>query len=392
MRQILHVDLDAFFCSVEEIRNPDLIGKAFVVGGSPEGRGVVTSASYPARQYGIKSAMPMSRALRLYPDLIVVGSDHGDYSEHSRRVMKYLRGAVPVMQQISIDEAFLDVSDDPRGGEKAAAAMQATILERFKLHTSWGIATNKLVAKIATEVGKPKGLVVVPPGKEASFLAPLPVSMMWGVGPKTSQRFAKYGIRTIGDLAALSERRLDQLFGARGTDLAARAKGIDQRPVQELHDRRSVSAERTFPKDVESLQELRRHLLHLSERVGTRIRKAGVVGATVRIKIRWPDFSTFTRQMRLSQPTDQDREIYEAALKLFKDNWRPGKAVRLLGVGVADLGPPVRQLELFDRGWEQDHRLLQAVDDIREKYGHRALRRAGSIGRRSSEDKSDVTR
>lgn len=381
MRQVLHVDLDAFFCSVEEIRNPDLHGKAFVVGGSPEGRGVVTSASYPARKFGIKSAMPMSRALRLNPDLLIVSSNHADYSEYSSTVMRYLRESVPIMQQISIDEAFLDVSDDPRGGEKAAAEMQSAILERFKLPTSWGVATNKLVAKIATEVGKPNGLVVVPPGKEATFLAPLPVNMMWGVGPKTSKRFAEFGIRTIGDLAVLDETRLEQLFGARGTDLAARAKGLDDRPVQELHDRRSVSAERTFPKDVDSLKELRRHLLHLSERVGTRVRKGGVVGSTVRIKLRWPDFSTFTRQMRLSQPTDQDGEIYAAALELFTDNWRPGKAVRLLGVGLADLGAPMRQLELFDRGWEQDHRLLKAVDDIRERYGHHALRRAGSLKR-----------
>lgn len=386
MRQILHVDLDAFFCSVEEIRNPDLRGKAFVVGGSPKGRGVVTSASYSARQFGIQSAMPMSRALRLYPDLITVSSDHGDYSEHSRRVMAFLREAVPVMQQMSIDEAFLDVSDDPRGGEQAASEMQSAILERFMLPTSWGIATNKLVAKIATEVGKPKGVVVVPPGKEATFLAPLPVSMMWGVGPKSSKRFAELGIRTIGDLAGLPETRLTQLFGARGTDLASRAKGLDDRPVQELRDRRSVSAERTFPKDVDSMQDLRRHLLHLSERVGTRVRRAGMVGSTVRIKLRWPDFSTFTRQMRLSQPTDQDGEIYAAALKLFTDNWRPGKAVRLLGVGIADLGSPMRQLELFDRGWEQDHKLLRAVDDIREKYGYRALRRAGSMSQRPLED------
>jgi DNA polymerase-4 len=386
LRQILHIDLDAFFCSVEEIRNPDLKGKAFVVGGSPEGRGVVTSASYPARKFGIKSAMPMSRAIKLHPDLIVVSSNHTDYSEHSRQVMRYLRGAVPVMQQISIDEGFLDVSDDPRGGEQAASEMQADILKQFKLQTSWGIATNKLVAKIATEVGKPNGLVVVPAGKEASFLAPLPVSMMWGVGPKSSQRFAKQGIRTIGDLAAMPEARLQQLFGSRGTDLATRARGIDERPVRELHDRRSVSAERTFPKDVDSMQELRRHLLHLSERVGTRVRRAGMMGSTVRIKLRWPDFSTFTRQMRLNQPTDQDGEIFAAALKLFADNWRPGKAVRLLGVGIAELGPPMRQLELFDHGWEQDHKLLKAVDDIREKYGHRALRRAGSLSKRSGED------
>jgi len=283
-------------------------------------------------------------------------------------------------------KVFLDVSDDPRGGRQAASDMQAAILDRFKLPTSWGIATNKLVAKIATEVGKPSGLVVVPPGKEAIFLAPLPVSMMWGVGPKTSKRFAKQGIRTIGDLAAMPEPRLQELFGSRGTDLASRAKGIDDRPVEELHDRRSVSAERTFPKDVDSMQELRRHLLHLSERVGTRVRRAEMVGSTVRIKLRWPDFSTLTRQMRLDQPTDHDGEIYDAALKLFRDNWRSGKAVRLLGVGIADLGPPMRQLELFDKNWELDHKLLKAVDDIREKYGDRALRRAGSLSKQSVED------
>lgn len=378
-RQILHVDLDAFFCSVEELLNPELRGKAFVVGGTPEGRGVVTSASYPARRFGIRSAMPTARALRLCPDLIVVRSSHGEYGEHSRRVMDYLRKQVPVLQQISIDEAFLDLSDDPRGGERAAQVMQAEIRTRFGLPTSWGVASNKLVAKIATEVGKPNGLIVVPAGSEAAFLAPLPVSMLWGVGPKSAARLAEAGIRTIGQLAALSAERLRALFGDWGIELAARARGEDRRPVDEAHARRSLSAERTFFQDLSSEHELKRVLLQLSERVGHRLRRAGLAGWTVRIKLRWPDFSTMTRQLRLEQPTDQDAEIYAAARELFRRNWRNGRAVRLLGVGLSDLGPPMRQLELFDDSWIHDQRLLEAVDEIRERFGSAALTRAASL-------------
>lgn len=382
-REILHVDLDAFFCSVQELLNPDLRGKAFVVGGTPEGRGVVTSASYPARKFGIRSAMPTARALRLCPDLIVVSSSHGHYSEYSGRVMGYLRKNVPVVQQISIDEAFLDVSDDPRGGELAARSMQAEILELFDLPTSWGIATNKLVAKIATEVGKPNGLIIVPPGSEAEFLAPLPVAMLWGVGPKSAAKLAPFGIRTIGDLAATPADRLQEALGDWGTELAARARGEDSRPVDEAHSRRSLSAERTFFQDISSEEQLKRVLLQLSERVGRRLRKAGLAGWTVRIKLRWPDFSTITRQSRLAQQTDQDSEIYQTALALFKRNWRKGRAVRLLGVGVADLGTPIRQLELFDDSWAHDQRLLEAVDEIRERYGSQALTRAGNLRSRS---------
>lgn len=378
-RQVLHVDLDAFFCSVEELLNPELRGKAFVVGGTPEGRGVVTSASYPARKFGIRSAMPTAQALRLCPHLTVVRSRHGEYSKYSRRVMEYLRSQVPVMQQISVDEAFLDVTDDPRDGERAAQEMQAQIRSRFGLPTSWGVASNKLVAKIATEVGKPDGLIVVPPGSEAEFLAPLPASMLWGVGPKSAARLAEVGIRTIGRLAELSPERSRQLFGDWGIELAARARGEDRRPVDEAHSRRSLSAERTFFEDLSSEQELKRALLQLSERVGRRLRKAGLAGWTVRIKLRWPDFSTITRQLRLDQPTDQDAEIYAAATELFEANWRKGRAVRLLGVGLSDLGPPMRQLELFDDSWMHDQRLLNAVDEIRDRFGSEALTRAGQL-------------
>lgn len=381
-RTILHFDLDAFFCSVEAILNPQLRGQAFVVAGSPEERGVVSSASYPARKYGIRSAMPTAQALRLCPGLIVVRPRHRPYGEHSDRVMDLVRGSVPAMEQVSIDEAFLDVTDHPRPGREVAAGLQAEILRRFSLPTSWGVAPNKLVAKVATNVGKPNGLIVVPPGQEATFLAPLPVSMLWGVGPKTQAQLAEFGVRTIGDLAGMPEDRLRSLWGERGIDLAASARGEDGSSVVEGHEARSVSSETTFARDISEREALSRTLRSLAEDVGRRLRESEVAGTTVRIKVRWPDFTTITRQTRLRQPSDQDGEIFQAAQELFDRVWRPGKAVRLLGVGMAGLGPPLRQLGLFDRRWEEDSRLLKAVDAIRTKYGWDAVQRASDLQKR----------
>jgi DNA polymerase-4 len=389
-RTVLHFDLDAFFCAVEELLDPSLTGKAFVVGGQPGGRGVVSSASYPARKYGVRSAMPTSQAVRLCPDLIVISPRHGHYGKWSKKVMQLLRDSAPLVEQLSIDEAFMDVSDDPLGGEEVARRLQNEIQARFGLPTSWGVASNKLVAKIATEVGKPRGLVVVPPGEEAGFLATLPVGMLWGVGPKTSARLAELGVKTIGDLAALSAERLKNYFGVRGQDLATRAVGIDDRPVIEDHEARSMSAETTFSKDVKDGEELRRSLRRLSERVGARLRKAEMAGRTVRIKLRWPDFTTITRQTRLDNPTDQDGEIYQSAVTLFDNEWRVGRAVRLLGVGVADLGSPIRQLRLFDHSWEQDSRLLRALDEIKARYGRGAVQR-GSRKRHYGERVTDTS-
>jgi DNA polymerase-4 len=379
MRKILHFDLDAFFCSVEELLDPSLRGRAFVVGGSPQGRGVVTSASYAARAFGVRSAMPMARALRLCPDLIPVRGNHRLYGEYSDKVMALLRESAPLVEQISIDEAFLDVSDDPRPSGDIAKELQIRIRKQFGLPTSWGAAGNKLVAKVATEVGKPNGLVVVPPGQEASFLAPLPVGMLWGVGPKSRARLQDLEIRTIGDLAALPPAQLERLYGERGTELAARARGQDDSPVVEGHEPRSMSSERTFAKDVDDWDTLRRQLREMSDSVGRRLRQEGMAGSTVRLKLRWPDFTTITRQSRLPQPSDVDGEIYQAAAALLRANWKEGRKIRLLGVGVADLGPLTRQLSLFDRSWQQDERLLQAVDSIRAKYGPAALQRGHRI-------------
>jgi DNA polymerase-4 len=378
-RTILHIDLDAFFCSVEERLNPGLHDRPFVVAGAAGKRGVVASASYAARPFGVRSAMPTAQALRLCPTLIVVTPRHGRYGEESDVVMRMLRDAAPVVEQTSIDEAFLDVSDDPRPGREVAAALQAAIGSERGLPSSWGVATNKMVAKIATEVGKPRGLVVVPPGEEAAFLAPLPVGMLWGVGPKTTPLLIREGVRTIGELAALSADRLTTLFGDRGPELASQALGLDDRPVVEEREPQSMSSETTFARDVASGAELHRVLLGLSEEVGGRLRQAGLAGSTVRIKLRWPNFTTITRQQRLRQPTDQDGEIYRSARALFDQAWRTGRPVRLLGVAVSALRAPFRQLNLFDRSWEEDERLLQAIDAIRSRYGQDAVRRASLL-------------
>ncbi len=374
-RTILHVDLDAFYCAVEERLNPGLRGKAFVVGGRPEERGVVASASYAARQYGIRSAMSTARALRLCPGLLVLPARGKLYQQASRAVMARLRRETPLLEQVSIDEAYLDVSGDPRGGEAIAAALQREIRQGLGLPTSWGVATSKLVARIATEMGKPGGLVVVPPGEEAAFLAPLPVGMLPGVGPKTEKGLKGMGVATIGDLAALTPAALRPLFGRRAPDMLHRARGVDPRPVVPWREPKSRSAETTFPRDVVERETLERTLRRLAERVARRLRREGLAGSTVRLKIRWPDFITQTRQMQLPQPTGHEGEIYAAARGLLAKVWRPGQPVRLIGVGVAGLGPAVRQLRLFEGDWEREERLLRALESIKARYGPDAVRR-----------------
>jgi len=374
-RTILHVDLDAFFCSVEELYDEELRGKPFVVAGDPRGRGVVASASYAARPFGVRSAMPTSRALRLCPGLRVVRPRHALYGRLSEKVMALLRDSAPAVEPISIDEAFLDVSDESRPGQVVAEALRQAISDEFNLPTSWGVATNKLVAKVATEVGKPRGLIVVPPGEEASFLALLPVQMLWGIGPKARERLEGFDIRTIGELAAREAAWMEAQFGPYGIELAARARGEDDRPVEESREARSMSNETTFARDLTDGAALRRTLQELSDSVGARLREAGLAGTTVRLKLRWADFTTITRQTSLDQPTDQDGEIFRAAAGLFEQAWRSGRPVRLIGVAVARLAPKLRQLALFDRTWQADERLLAAIDSIRGRYGTSALRR-----------------
>jgi len=281
LRRILHLDLDAFFCAVEELSDPSLKGKAFAVGGSPDGRGVVASCSYPARALGVHSAMPMSQAVRICPGLIVVNHGHGRYGEMSAKVMNRLREVSGLVEQISIDEAFVDISDMSEDSLEIARKLQARVNNELKLPCSIGVASNKLVAKIATGTGKfreqarggyPNAITIVPFGEEESFLAPLPVNSLWGVGPKTEARLKTYGISTISDLAKFSEKRLEELFGEHGRDLYQRCRGIDHRPVSEGHAAKSVSQERTFREDVSEPVELERVLRKLSFEVGRNLR------------------------------------------------------------------------------------------------------------------------
>ena len=387
LRKIIHLDLDAFFCAVEELRDPTLVGKAFAVGGRPEGRGVVASCSYAARQFGVRSAMPMGRAMRLCPDLLVIVPRHHQYGEYSHQVMERLNNVSPLVEQVSIDEAFLDVSDMPQAGESIARELQATIRAELGLPCSLGVAANKLVAKIATDVGKadqkkgvpPNAITVVPPGGEAAFLAPLPVRMLWGIGPKTADRLAEHCILTIGDLASCPEHTLVELFGRSKDEMVARARGIDDSPVVTSHVAKSISQEVTFARDVSDGDVLRQTLRHLSDGVGRQLRADRQYGCTVRLKLRWADFTTITRQVTLDSPTDSDKEIFQSTMGLFEKAWKPGRLVRLIGVGVTGLGAAVRQLSLWDKDHEKDRHLEATLDTLRARFGKNAVKRASQI-------------
>lgn len=380
---ILHLDLDAFFCAVEETRNPKLRGKAFAVGGKPDERGVIASCSYAARQFGIHSAMPMSKALRLCPNLIIVSSRHGVYSEVSKQVMARLRDLVPLVEQISIDEAFLDITDITETAEHLARRIQAGIRDDLGLPCSIGVASNKLVAKIATEVGKkaskgngpPFAITIVPAGEEAEFLAPLPIDMLWGVGPKTSAKLTELSIHTIGDIAKWPENEMVQMFGENGRDLARHARGQDDRQIVTEHETKSISQETTFSRDVRDDKILEKTLREHSEQVGQRLRESNLAGTTIKLKIRWPDFTTLTRQTTLEHATDQAEEINKTALRLMRSVRKPDQAVRLLGVGVSGLGPPVRQLTFWDAGTEKARKLQEVLDELQAKYGKGVINR-----------------
>jgi DNA polymerase-4 len=327
--------------------------------------------------------MPMSQAQRLCPELMVISHSHGEYGKVSDQVMERLGDLSPLVEQISIDEAFVDISDLHEDPMTVAHRIQGRINDELGLPCSIGIATNKLLAKIATEVGKnsskkglpPNAVTIVPPGNEAGFLEQLPVAMLWGVGPKTSEKLAGYGIKTIGDLARRPLADLERWFGDNGRDLSRRAQGMDDSPVVTEHEVKSISQETTFLKDVSDDKVLGATLRELSSQVGRRLRHADIAGTTVRIKLRWPDFTTLTRQLTITQPTDQDQEIYTIALDLL-DKVRPkGKAVRLIGVGVSGLGAPLRQLELWGSQTEKSRKLQLTLDKLQEKYGKKVIRR-----------------
>lgn len=393
IRTILHLDLDAFFCAVEINLNPELDKIPFAVGGKPDQRGVVASCSYPARVFGVRSAMPMARAVQLCPDLVIVSHQHGEYGRVSKQVMAILRDLTPLVEQLSIDEAFLDVTGLRGTPQQIAARLQAQINDDLQLPCSLGVATNKLVAKIANNIGKasakgdspPNAIKVIPPGNEADFLAPLPIRELWGIGPKTEERLNKRGIYKIGQLARVQERELDAMFGKLGRDLARRSKGIDDRPVTPEHETKSISKETTYARDIHDEEILLRTLRKLADGVGYRLRKAGLQGRTVTIKLRWSDFTTLSRQITLNYSIDQDEEIYHNAQKLFNETWIVGKAVRLLGVGVSGFEEQPQQLSLWQDDSEQivlseqDRKLQSALDAIRSKFGEQSVKRGSEL-------------
>jgi len=385
MRKILHIDLDAFFCSVEELLDPALRGIPFATGGTADGRGVVTSCSYAARLKGVHSAMPISQALRLCTGLKTIRGNHQRYSEYSRKVMAVFEQVTPLVQPISIDEAFLDVTDLPQSSREIALQIQRSVKQETGLPCSIGAASNKLVAKIATNVGKaghqeptpPMAIFVISPGGEKAFLKPLPVREMWGIGPKSARYLQQNGVHTIGDMQNMSVCELQRLVGSFAPTLRRRALGIDDRPVGDDSAIKSVSNERTFFDYIVEKEPLLSVVRALAQKVARRLRTKGLAGRTVRVKLRWADYNTIIRQTTLDQPTNHDSVIFGQAKDLVLANWKAGKKVRLVGVGVSKLESGVHQLSLFDRQFEKEHQLLKTIDALHARYGKDIIQRGG---------------
>jgi DNA polymerase-4 len=378
VRTILHVDLDAFFAAVEQRDHPEWRGRPLVVGmGGANDRGVVSAASYEARRFGVHSAMPIRTARRLCPDCLFVPVRGSAYQAASREVMSILRRFTPLVEPISIDEAFLDVTASRRlfgEGETIAHLIKDAIRAEQGLTASVGVASTKLVAKVASDLRKPDGLVVVEPGTEAEFLAPLPISRLWGVGASTAAALRDFNVVTIGDLAALDRAALVRRFGKHGAALVDRAHGLDGDPVDDPDAAKSVSHEHTFDEDTADPEVLERTLLAMAEGVSGRLRHAGLRAGTVTVKVRDSGFHTITRQKGLPEPSDMTEPIWRAAVELARPEIR-GKRIRLLGVAASGFGAR-EQLELFEAEDPRRRRVVEAADEVRERFGTRAITRA----------------
>lgn len=337
VRHIIHADLDAFYAAVEQLDNPELRGKAVLVGGRPEGRGVVATASYEARKFGVHSAMPMATAVRQCPGGIIVRPRFDRYREMSARIMDIFRDVTPIIQPVSLDEAYLDITE--ASAQTSPIAIAIDIKNRVRnevgLTVSVGLGTGKCVAKIASDFQKPDGLVVVPEGEEAKFLAPLPVGALMGVGPKSAARLRGDNIHTIGELAAMPDSWFTRRFGKRGPGIRDRARGIDDEPVHTSREAKSISSETTFPQDLSAVEDIRPVVERLSGSVAASLNRKGLTGRTVTVKMRLSDFTTFTRQTTLSESTNDNAAILATAWTLLEREMTPGRAFRLLGVGVS---------------------------------------------------------
>jgi len=387
-RPILHVDMDAFYAAIEQHDKPSLRGRPVIVGAPPDRRGVVSAASYEARRYGVRSAMPSRAAARLCPHAVFLPVRMVRYREVSQQIMGIFREFTPLVEQISIDEAFLDVRGVARhwpSPEAVARAVKQRIREKTELTASVGVAPNKFLAKLASDLDKPDGLTVTPWREDeiAEFLAPLPVSRLWGVGPRTAEALERMGLSTIGDIQRADPVLLARRLGPAAADhLLCIAFGRDDRPVVTEHEEKSISHEITFLEDVSDRDHVRDVLVELTERVGARLRRTGRRARVIRVKVRFSNFRTITRSRTLPRPTDVDHDLIHSALELF-EHVPESQPVRLIGFGVQDLTPSgesLQQPSLFPDSQaggaeaERYRRLDRAVDELRERFGDSAVR------------------
>ena len=392
---ILHVDMDAFYASVEERDRPELVGKPVVVGGTPEGRGVVAAANYEARRFGVHSALPAATAVRRCPHAVFLRPRMSHYAKVSDQIREVFHRFTPLVEPLSLDEAFLDVT----GSEalfgpsiEIGRRIKREIREELELTASVGVAPNKFLAKIASDLEKPDGFVVVEAGCEQAFLDPLPVSRLWGVGRATGQALDGLGVQTIGDLRRLPESQVCRRFGRHGDHLWKLAHGIDDRRVVPDREAKSISHETTFSGDVTDMQILRSWMLSLTEQVARRLRKHSLRGTTVQIKVRYGDFQTITRAVTLPQATDITEEIWQAAADLLETRL-PDRAlrVRLIGVGVTGFTTTgTRQATLFeDESREVQSRLDRTVDQLRDRFGRGSLGRGSDLRRPQARNEAE---
>ncbi len=375
---IMHVDLDAFFVSVEQVLNPELRGKPVVVGGRPGGRGVVAAASYEARAFGLHSGMPLKTASRLCPQAIFVAGNFSNYCDASQKFMAILADFSPFLEPMGLDEAYLDATgfESIHGSiRQMAITIKQRVREELGLCASVGIASCKVVAKVASDFSKPDGLVEVARGEERSFLSPLPVSNLPGVGKKTEGILRNLGIKTIGELSLTPLSVLKSHFGVFGEVLYRSANGIDDRKVEFLpSEAKSISRETTFSQDTEGHSLLKATLRYLSERIGADLRQQGRQARCVTIKLRYADFTTITRSQTMTQTADDDRTIFDTGARLL-DRELPleKQAVRLIGIGVSNLADSGRQLDMLDSSTQRLEQLNRAIDRIRQRYGFTAI-------------------
>jgi DNA polymerase-4 len=387
MSWIAHLDLDCYFVSVERINDPSLIGKPVVVGGSPKGRGVVASASYEARAFGVRSAMPTAQALRLCPSLLVVRGHHEQYGDISHRLYERMLQLAPIVERASIDEMYLDFTGTERLYDNDLPAfmkkLKQIVRDEFSLPCTVALSANKLVSKIATGVVKPDGVVTIPHGTEAAFLAPLPANVIPGVGAKTEEFLTRHGFRTVADIQKRTQDEFLSLLGKHGLWIYAAAHGKGSEHLTSEYTRKSISREETFGHDIQDIAELEKLLFELTEDVCASLRKKGWKTRTVSIKFRYTDFSTFTRDQTV-EPTDHDAVIFKTAAELLRNNFDRRRKLRLIGVRLSNFTEET-QLELgLDPASGKNENVLKAMDEIRKKFGNDVVHLGtGRAGERS---------